>query len=151
MREPSRSFHGEGHVAARQSGARKRGGSRRGRGRSTRARSGRNTRDPSARPSSRQGSSYKPKAKASAAQRESEGIIVPTRGATNNAPGGKGPCGGRVGKEGKREGMAGKTGSNHPDGHSPSTKCDNSNAGSDCGQAAAGSSFPRAVRPHLQE
>jgi hypothetical protein len=36
-----------------------------------------NTRDPSALPQSRQGGSYKPKAKASAAQRESEGIVVP--------------------------------------------------------------------------
>jgi hypothetical protein len=36
----------------------------------------RNTRDPSARPSSWQGDSYKPKAKANTAQRESEGIVV---------------------------------------------------------------------------
>src|ERR1019366_8274907 len=36
----------------------------------------RNTRGPSAPPQSRQGGSYKPKAKASAAQRESEGIVV---------------------------------------------------------------------------
>jgi RNA-directed DNA polymerase len=34
--------------------------------------------------------------------------------ATNNAAGGKGPCGGQVVKGGKREGMAGKTGSNSP-------------------------------------
>ena len=38
---------------------------------------GRNTRDPSAWPWSWQGGSYKPKAKASTAQRESEGIVVP--------------------------------------------------------------------------
>ena len=37
----------------------------------------RNTRDPSARPSSWQGDSYKPKAKANTVQRESEGIVVP--------------------------------------------------------------------------
>jgi len=74
----------------------------------------RNTRGPSASPSSRQGGSYKPKAKASAAQRESEGIVVPSIAATNNAAGGKGPCGGRVGGGGKREGMAGTTGPNHP-------------------------------------
>ena len=76
----------------------------------------RNTRDPSAQPSSGQRGSYKPKAKASAAQRESEGTVVVTRAATNNAAGGKGPCGGHVGGAGKREGMAGKTGPNHPDG-----------------------------------
>jgi hypothetical protein len=37
----------------------------------------RNTRDPSVRPLSWQGVSYKPKAKASTVQRESEGIVVP--------------------------------------------------------------------------
>lgn len=57
----------------------------------------RNTGDPSALPSSRRGGSYKPKAKSSAAQRESEGTNTPTMGVTNNAPGGRGPCGGRVG------------------------------------------------------
>jgi hypothetical protein len=36
----------------------------------------RNTRDPSARPASWQGDSYKPKAKVNTAQRESEGIVV---------------------------------------------------------------------------
>jgi hypothetical protein len=36
-----------------------------------------NTRDPSARPSSWQGDSYKPMAKANTVQRESEGIVVP--------------------------------------------------------------------------
>src|SRR5204863_6774462 len=57
----------------------------------------RNTRDPSARPSSGQGASYKPKAKSTAAQRESDGIVVPVIAATKNAAGGKGPNGGRVG------------------------------------------------------
>jgi hypothetical protein len=38
---------------------------------------GRNTRDPSARPLSWQGASYKPKAKADTVQRGSEGIVVP--------------------------------------------------------------------------
>lgn len=75
----------------------------------------RNTRGPSALPSSRQGDSYKPKAKSSAAQRESEGIVVPVMGVTNNAPGGKGPWGEGARGEGTREGMTGKTGSNHPD------------------------------------
>jgi RNA-directed DNA polymerase len=87
----------------------------------------RNTRDPSAQPQSRQGGSYKPKAKSSAAQRESEGIVVPqmsaraggTNAAQNNAAGGKGPRGGHVDDAGKREGMAGKTGPNDPGGRKP--------------------------------
>ena len=79
----------------------------------------RNTRNPSAPPSSRQGGSYKPKAKSSAAQRESEGIVVPSMAMTNNAVGGKGPWGGHVGGAGKREGMAGKTGPDDPGGRRP--------------------------------
>jgi RNA-directed DNA polymerase len=82
----------------------------------------RNTRGPSALPSSRQGDSYKPKAKSSAAQRESEGTVVPKIVATKNATGGKGPCGGHVGVGSKREGMAGKTGPNHPGGRKPDDK-----------------------------
>jgi len=42
--------------------------------------------------------------------------------ATNNAAGGKGPRGGRVEVGGKREGMAGKTGPNHPRGAKPADK-----------------------------
>jgi len=76
----------------------------------------RNTRGPSAPPGSGQGDSYKPMAKSSRAQRESEGVVVLRRAATNNAVGGKGPCFGRVRKEGKCQGMAGTTGPNHPDG-----------------------------------
>jgi RNA-directed DNA polymerase len=72
---------------------------------------------------SRQGVSYKPKAKSSAAQRKSEGIVVPAMGVKNNAPGGKGPCGGRVGSEGKREGMTGRMSrSNHPERQKPLDK-----------------------------
>jgi len=73
-----------------------------------------NTRGPSALPPSRQGASYKPKAKSSAAQRESEGLVVPSMVATNNAAGGKGPCFGRARSEGKREGMAATSGPNDP-------------------------------------
>jgi RNA-directed DNA polymerase len=76
----------------------------------------RNTRDPSAQPASRQRGSYKPTAKTSAAQRESEGTVVVRRPATNNAGGAKGPCGGNVGRASTREGMTGTTGSNHPGG-----------------------------------
>ena len=75
----------------------------------------RNTRDPSAQPQSRQGGSYKPKAKSRAAQRESEGIVVVAMVAQNNASGAKGPCGGHVEGAGKREGMAATSGPNHPD------------------------------------
>ena len=71
---------------------------------------------------SEQGVPYKPSAKAGAAQRESEGIVVPVIAATNNAAGGKGPWGGRVGVGGKREGMAGKPGPNHPRGPAPADK-----------------------------
>jgi hypothetical protein len=42
--------------------------------------------------------------------------------AKNNATGAKGPCGGQVGGAGKREGMAGKTGPNHPGGREPDEK-----------------------------
>ncbi len=76
----------------------------------------RNTGDPSAQPESGQGGSYKPKAKSSAVQRESEGVVVLEMAVTNNAVGGKGPWGGQVARAGKREGMAGKTGPNDPDG-----------------------------------
>lgn len=74
----------------------------------------RNTRGPSAQPRSRQRGSNKPTAKSSAAQRASEGIVVPIIVATNNATGGKGPCGGHVEGASTREGMAGKPGPNHP-------------------------------------
>lgn len=90
----------------------------------------RNTRDPSAQPQSRRGGSYKRKAKSSAVQRESEGIVVPqpeaialgTNTVTNNAVGGKGPCSDQAGGAGTREGMAGKTGPNDPGGVSPRAK-----------------------------
>ena len=81
----------------------------------------RNVRGPSAQPLSGQASSYKPKAKSSRAQRESEGIVVPegatalTKAVGHNAAGGKGPCGGHADGAGKREGMAGKTEPNDPD------------------------------------
>jgi RNA-directed DNA polymerase len=68
------------------------------------------------RPESGQRDSHKPTAKASAAQRESEGTEVVMRPATNNAGGAKGPCGGNVGRASTREGMTGSTGSNHPNG-----------------------------------
>ena len=76
----------------------------------------RNTRGPSAWSSSRQGGSYKPKVKSSAAQRKSEGIVVATREMTKNVSGAKGPCGEHDEREGKHEGMTASHGrSNHPD------------------------------------
>jgi len=90
----------------------------------------RNVRGPSARPGSGQASSYKPKAKSSRAQRESEGIVVPhgeaqatpTKAVRQNAAGGKGPCGGHADGAGKREGMAGQTGPNDPGGRESDDK-----------------------------
>jgi RNA-directed DNA polymerase len=90
----------------------------------------RNTRGPSAQPVSGRGGSNKPTAKSGAVQRESEGIEVPntvastteTKAVTNNAAGGKGPCGDRAGEAGTREGMAGRTGPNDPGGVSPREK-----------------------------
>jgi hypothetical protein len=87
----------------------------------------RNVRGPSARPLSGQARSYKPKAKSSRAQRESEGTVVPnanaraeaTKAVWHNAAGGKGPCGGQAEIAGKREGLAGKTGPKHPVGIEP--------------------------------
>jgi hypothetical protein len=74
-----------------------------------------NTRDPSAQPRSRQRASYKPMAKSSRAQRESEGIVVLLTAAWHNAVRGKGPCFGRARNEGTCQGMAGRTGPNSPD------------------------------------
>jgi RNA-directed DNA polymerase len=81
-----------------------------------------NSGGPSAQPPSRQACSYKPKAKSRRAQRESEGVVVLPIAATNNVAGGKGPCFGRAGRGGKREGMAGKTGPNHPRRRTPADK-----------------------------
>jgi hypothetical protein len=84
----------------------------------------RNTRGPSARPGSGQARSYKPKAKSSRAQRESDGIVVPrdqaqagpAKAVWHDAAGGKGPCGGHAEIAGKRKGMAGVTGPKDPGG-----------------------------------
>lgn len=76
----------------------------------------RDTRGPSLSPSSRQGGSYEPKVKSSAAERESEGTAVASMVAQKNAIGGKGPCGGHVEGAGKREGMAATSGPINPDG-----------------------------------
>jgi len=82
----------------------------------------RNTRGPSAQPGSGQRGSYKPTVKSSAAQRASEGIVVASRPARQNAGGAKGPCGGHVEGARTREGMAGESGPNHPHRHPPVDK-----------------------------
>ena len=82
----------------------------------------RNTRDPSARPTSGQRGSYKPSAKSSAVQRESEEIVVVTMSATKNAGGAKDLCGGHGGGAGKREGMAASSGPINPDRRKPIDK-----------------------------
>ena len=52
--------------------------------------------------------------KSSGVQRESEGVVVPLIGVQHNAPGGKGPHFGHACGEGKPQGMAGVSRSNHP-------------------------------------
>jgi RNA-directed DNA polymerase len=52
----------------------------------------------------------------------SEARALRTNAVQNNAAGGKGPCSGRVGGGGKREGMTGETRSNHPRGPQPADK-----------------------------
>jgi RNA-directed DNA polymerase len=71
-----------------------------------------NTEDPSVPSSSRRGRTYKPKAKAGAAQRKCEGATVPSISTQNNVEGGIGPCGDDGERAGKREGMDRKA--NHP-------------------------------------
>ncbi len=73
-----------------------------------------NTRDPSAQPTSGEDRPYKPSAKSGGAQRESEGAVVPTMAAKNNAAGGKGPCSGHAEGRGRHEGMTEPARSNHP-------------------------------------
>jgi hypothetical protein len=63
--------------------------------------------------------SYKPVVKASGAQRESDGVVVPLV----VSAGGKDPDFGHVGRAGKREGMAGTAQSIYPEGnHLPPAK-----------------------------
>jgi group II intron reverse transcriptase/maturase len=65
-------------------------------------------------PESRLGERNRPSAKATTAQRKSDGVIVPTRIATNNAIGGKGHERERVEDGGKRKGMVDGVRPNHP-------------------------------------
>jgi hypothetical protein len=88
--EPSRSFHGEGHV--RRSLFRIRsGGFPRGRGSCTRARSGRGTREARLPGLVSKDRPYKPMVKSGGGQRESEGAVVVVIGVKLKAAGAKGP------------------------------------------------------------
>ena len=70
-------------------------------------------------PGSGQTRAYKPMVKSHVAQRASEGVEVPRIVATNNATGGKDPCGGHVDEAGTCKGMTGRPGSNSPEGRQP--------------------------------
>jgi len=99
--EPSRSFHGEGHV--RQSWFRIGcGGSLRGRGTCTRAGSDRGTRETRLSSLVSEDRSHKPMVKSSGGQRESVGVVVVMIGVKLKASGAKGPCFDRARGEGKR-------------------------------------------------
>ena len=112
---------------------------------------GRNTRGPSAPLGSEQVRSYKPTAKARHAQRASEGVVVPRIVATNNATGGKDPCGGQANGEGTCEGMAGRSGPNSPGGHPPIDKVQPpSTLPMGRGHAVPGSALSRPAGPDLE-
>jgi hypothetical protein len=116
MEEPSRSYHGEGHV--RQSGVPDMPfvGSFRGTGSGTYARVGSGQERPVCAAWSGKDRSYKPMVKASGAQRESDGVVVLMTAGRNLAVG-KDPDFGHADGEGKRKGMAGgTTRSNYPGG-----------------------------------
>ena len=99
--EPSRSCHGEGHV--RQSWFRIGcGGSLRGTETCTRAGSDHGTRETRLPSLVSRDRSYKPMAKSSGGQRESEGVVLVMIGVKLKALGAKGPCFGHAGCEGKR-------------------------------------------------
>ena len=99
--EPSRSCHGEGDV--RQSWFRIGcGGFLRGMETCTRARSDHGTGEARLASFVSEDRSYKPSAKSSGGQRESEGVVVAEIGVQNNASGAKGPCFDHVRCGGKR-------------------------------------------------
>ena len=116
--EPSRSYHGEGHV-------RPIAHSGHGRGRVLPGYGERHVRMgwfgtgearlPSLVSKDR---SYKPMAKSSGGKRESDGVIVPLI-AVSNAAGGKDPDFGHAGGGAKCKDMTGTARSNYPDGHEP--------------------------------
>lgn len=76
--------------------------------------SARNIRDPSVPPTSGKDLLNKPMVKSSGGQRESEGVVVPTKGGQHNPSSGKGPHFGHASQAGKRKGMTAR--SNYPGG-----------------------------------
>ena len=107
---PSPSFRGEGNRLCL-----KAGGAQDASGVGKKARSEGlmgNRRGPTRRPTSGEGSGYKPMAKCHCAGRESEGLVVPAMERHQNLSGGKGPCFGRAWDGGKCEGMTAR--SNNP-------------------------------------
>ena len=108
MEEPSRSYHGEGHV--RQSGVPDMPfvGSFRGTGSGTCAGVGSGQERPVCAALSGKDRWYKPMVKASGAQRESDGVVVLVTAGRNLAVG-KDPGFGHADREGNRKGMAGET------------------------------------------
>jgi hypothetical protein len=78
------------------------GGSLRGREACTHARSDHGTRETRLVSLLSNDRSYKPMAKSSGGQRESEGVVVVRIGVQNNAPGAKDSCFDRASVEGKR-------------------------------------------------
>ena len=117
--EPSRSCHGEGHV--RQSLIRiGHGGSLRGTETCTRARSDHGTRETRLASLVSKDRLYKPMAKSSGGQRESEGVVVVGIGVQKNAPGAKDPRFDRacVGRE-RQDMTARQMRPKHPGGYRP--------------------------------
>jgi hypothetical protein len=101
MGEPSRSFHGEGHVRRPRCGAGRRVPPGYGKLHARKVGAGTwETRLPSLVGEDRP---YKPKAKGDGGQRESEGAVVVTIGVQRNAPGAKDPRFDRASEEGKRQ------------------------------------------------
>lgn len=99
--EPSRSFHGEGHVRRSRRGTV--AGSCRGMGSCTRAKARSGTWETRLSSLVSKDRPYKPKAKGDGGQRESEGVVVVPIGVQQNAPGAKGPRFDRASGEGKRQ------------------------------------------------
>jgi hypothetical protein len=114
--EPSRSCHGEGHVRRASIRSSSAMGLRGVWGVARTHGSLRNRRGPSCPPASGKDRSYKPVVKSSGGKRESEGFVVPMIGGQHNPSYGKGPCFGRAGRGGTREGMSGTARTNHPGG-----------------------------------
>ena len=122
MEKPSRSCHGEGHVLQALFRVQPVGFFR-GRGGGTCAWFGSEQERPVCLALSGKDHWYKPMVKAGGGQRESDGVVVPSRATgQHNLWSGKGPDFGHVDGEGTREGMAGSVRSNYPNGRKSGDK-----------------------------